>query len=196
MPANVSSAHETRPAIHRLQYDSCQMDGLTAREAAGVAAVCSTGVYLLRNRVALRRLLDELKPKEVARRLAIRQRSSSMPSSTARPHLLLLYMLDIFKHGSPHLTRQNSDASLRLKSFHHYSHERPFRKLGIKKLRLTFWRPPARSEAQSARGSWQEEAEPRPARGFLVLLLTDTAGLQPAGSGAAADSEASWSRRG
>jgi hypothetical protein len=53
MPAIFSSAHETLPAIHRLQYDSCQMDGLTAREAAGVAAVCSAGVYLLRNRVAL-----------------------------------------------------------------------------------------------------------------------------------------------
>jgi hypothetical protein len=81
------------------------MDGSTAREAAGVAAVCSTGVYLLRNRVALRRLLDELN----ARRPAIRQRSSSMAISTARPRPLLLYMLDIFKHGSHHLTRQNSD---------------------------------------------------------------------------------------
>jgi hypothetical protein len=77
------------------------MGGSTAREAAGVAAVCSIGVYLRRNRVAHQRLLDELKAKEVARLPAIRQRSSSIPSSTARPHLLLLYILDIFKHGSP-----------------------------------------------------------------------------------------------
>jgi hypothetical protein len=70
------------------------------------------------------------------------------------------------------------------------------RKLSNKKLRLTSWRPPARSEAQPARDSWHEEAEPRPARGFLLISLTwlaraaGPAGSEWASEWAAADSEA------
>jgi hypothetical protein len=42
-----------------------------------------------------------------------------------------------------------------------YSHRRALRRLGIKKLRLTFWPSPTRSEAQSAGLLWQEETEPQ-----------------------------------